>query len=129
MGQLGKYGDLSPKSTPVAPAAPKAESHDRSSAQRQDVRDALRDLLLRNDPLNINYGGGVESYRPEIERITPRLSNCRCAEDVCAVIHEELCNSFGAGNVGERGCYRSMSLELWDVLLAGPPLGRDFDSE
>jgi hypothetical protein len=123
MKRLGKSRNSSGKPNPAVPLPTNAEQNtlcnNNSVAQRQDIRDTLRDLLLRNDPINVNYGGGIDVYRPEIERITQRLPSGRSPEDFCSVIHEELCNSFGAAVVGGRACYWAMAVELWALHSSG----------
>ena len=72
--------------------------------------------LLRHDPININYDGGGDVYVPEIEAILPRLSWCRDEEDVCRVVHEELCKTFGLAAVGARTACAQMAREIWRLV-------------
>jgi len=70
--------------------------------------------LLRHDPININYGDGPEIYLAESEAILARLSACKNEEDVCRMVHEELCESFGLGAVGSRECCARIAREVWE---------------
>jgi hypothetical protein len=71
--------------------------------------------LLRHDPVNINYGDGPEVYVPESETIVARLGVCEDAEQVCRVVHEELCGSFGSGAVGSRRRCAQIAREIWEL--------------
>ena len=69
--------------------------------------------LMRHDPIHINYGEGPEAYLPDSEAISARLSACGDEADVCRVVHEELCKSFGAGAVGSRENCTQIGREIW----------------
>jgi hypothetical protein len=71
--------------------------------------------LRHHDPININYGDGSDVYLPESETILARLSECADEEQVCGVIHEELCKSFGLAAVGPRKLYRQIAKETWEL--------------
>ena len=75
-----------------------------SSAQgaNPQLRQFVLGLLLRQDPMNLNYGGAEEAYAPDANAIVASLNQCRCQEDVCSVVYEELRRSFGTEAVGSR---------------------------
>jgi hypothetical protein len=73
--------------------------------------------LLHHDPVNINYddNDGGEIYLPEVEAILPRLQTCRDEADVCRVVHEELCKTFGLAAVGPPDSCAQIAREIWDL--------------
>ena len=94
-----------------------AARRDRKDGRRSFYRPSHRIVLtplLRHDPVNINYGDGPEVYVPESETIVARLGVCEDAEQVCRVVHEELCGSFGSGAVGSRRRCAQIAREIWE---------------
>jgi hypothetical protein len=69
---------------------------------------------MRHDPIRINFAEGAEAYLPDSEAISTRLSACENEEEVCRVVHEELCKSFGLGAVGSREDYAQIGREIWE---------------
>src|SRR5438270_9509897 len=89
---------------PTAPAQAGEEV-----ANDSELRAKVRDLLLAEDPVNINYGGGADAYAPDITAIVERLGKCRNAQDVCSVIFDAvdvlvpMPAMSGPGGTGEEG--------------------------
>lgn len=99
---------------PATTTRTQAEANDRYR-RRAYLRTKVRELLLKDDPLNINYGGGGDAYAPDINAIVARIGSCHCAEDLCAMIFEQLCRSFSPAAVGPREHYSKIARKLWQV--------------
>lgn len=68
---------------------------------------------MRHDPMKINHGEGPEVYLPDSEVISARLEACGDEAEVCRVVHEELCESFGRNAVGSPEDCAEIAREIW----------------
>jgi hypothetical protein len=103
-----------------------------SRQQRAEVRKLYGDLfdevaavLFAADPIGINFGSNIDEYEPEVGTILPRLHECRSANDVQTVVHEEFVRWFDLGADDEKASYQRYleSAEniwsIWQCYLAG----------
>lgn len=77
--------------------------------------DAVTELLLRHDPIGINFGCNADEYEPEVGSILPRLKECSSAEDVQRIVHEEFVRWFDAATAGDASRYEPIAEELWEL--------------
>jgi hypothetical protein len=73
-----------------------------------ELFDSTAALLLRHDPIGINFDDNADEYEPEAGTILPRLRGCRSANDVRRVVHEEFVRCFEAGTAGEEERYSAI---------------------
>ena len=105
-----KLGRRCSSAGPTAAAQSKEEV-----ANDSELRARVRELLLADDPVNINYGGGADAYGPDINAIVEQLGKCRNAQDLCSLIFDELCQSFGPEAVRPREHYFEIAKRLWEL--------------
>jgi hypothetical protein len=79
----------------------------------------LEAVLLRHDPIGINFGDNTDEYDAEAETIALRLSADGEA-DVLQIVHEEFTRWFGADIAGKRSRYADVAAEVWAVWHAAP---------
>jgi hypothetical protein len=80
-----------------------------------ELFDSTAALLLRHDPIGINFDDNADEYEPEAGTILPRLRGCRSANDVRRVVHEEFVRCFEAGTAGEEERYSAIASEIWPL--------------
>lgn len=87
----------------------------RLRAEYGELYSRVAALLLRHDPIGINFDGGVpeDEYEPEVGTILPRLKSCSSIDDVLRVVHEEFVHWFGADTAGGPDRYREIATNLW----------------
>ena len=92
--------------------------------EQREVRDQLKQryraffeevarLMLTHDPVGINFGCNSDEYEPEAGTVIPRLSSCKSAQDVQAVLHEEFCRWFDKLNAGPLSSYEALARDIW----------------
>jgi hypothetical protein len=86
----------------------------RAKAEYGQLFDDVAALLLRHDPININFNTNRDEYEPEVVTILPRLRSCASAEDVCRVVHEEFVGWFSAESAGPQEHYARIASEIWE---------------
>ena len=95
------------------------EGLQRERRQLKNVYGALYDdvaaLLFRHDPAGINFEVNTEEYEPEVGTILPRLRNCKSADDVRRVVHQEFVRWFELSNAGPESSYTAIAAEIWDL--------------
>lgn len=114
--KIASTSKLGRRGSPAGATAAAAASQ--QVANHSELRARVRDLLLADDPVNINYGGGADAYGPDINAIVERLGKCRNAQDVCSMLFDELCHSFGPEAVGPRDDYLEIANRLWKLQAA-----------
>jgi len=75
----------------------------------------LAEILLRHDPIGINYKDNSDEYEPEARTILPRLRTCHDSQDVVSVAYEEFQKWFGPDIAGDKQKYRSLGEEIWTL--------------
>jgi hypothetical protein len=83
-----------------------------------ELFDRAVELLLRHDPIGINFGQGADEYEPEVGTILPRLAQCSSAGDVRRVVHEEFVRWFDPSTAGDESRYEVIAQELWELWRA-----------
>lgn len=86
----------------------------RLRAEYKQLFDDVAALLFRHDPVRINFEDNSDEYEPETGTILPRLRNCRSAEDVRKVVHEEFVRWFDADIAGPEEHYTAIAAEIWE---------------
>jgi hypothetical protein len=93
---------------------------------RQDqLYNAVLSILLRHDPLDINYGDARVEYSPAAALLSRKLRDCHCEEEVCRVVQDELVNSFGSGAAAAREQNYMMAREIWQLRRGIPGETKD----
>ena len=75
--------------------------------------DSIAEILFRHDPSGVNFEDNTDEYEPEARTILPRLKDCRSAEDVMTVVHEEFRRWFDTDFAGPREKYKKIAEEIW----------------
>lgn len=81
--------------------------------------DRLSNILFTEDPIRINFGEKTDEYEPEVGTILPRLRDCRSADDVRRVVHEEFVRWFDASTAGPTENYQTIAMRVWDEVIPG----------
>jgi hypothetical protein len=89
------------------------EERRRLRAQYGELFDTTAALLLRHDPVGINFSTNTDEYEPEVGTILPRLRNCHSACEVRLVVHEEFVRWFDASIAGPPENYTKIAEEIW----------------
>ena len=69
----------------------------RLKAEYRGLFDEVAALILRHDPVGINFKDNADEYEAEVGSILPRLRSCQSADDVRRVVHQEFVRWFDAG--------------------------------
>jgi hypothetical protein len=87
----------------------------RNAVQAQDPNffAAVSTVMFERDPMGISIAGNSDEYEAEAGTVIPRLANCRSAEDVARVLHEEFRAWFGAETASEISIYHSLAADVW----------------
>lgn len=76
----------------------------------------LLDLMARHDPMGlVEIGAPDDEYRPEVERILPRLEDAGSVEDLEQIIHEVFVSLFDEELAGSREHYQDVAVETWQI--------------
>lgn len=86
----------------------------RLRAEYGNLFDSVADILFRHDPVGINFEDNSDEYYPEARTILPRLRDCRSAQDVTRVVHEEFVTWFEPETAGPKENYQLLSQEIWN---------------
>ena len=81
---------------------------------REEIFDQVLAIVLRHDPLDINYGNAREEYRPVVRSLLQVLNGCGSKDEACELVQKELTKSLKPyENTAD---YRSIAVEIWQVL-------------
>lgn len=75
--------------------------------------DTIAAALFEADPMGINFESNTDEYELEAGTILSRLPGARTAEDVEAIVHQELCRWFDSA--GPREKYEAVSATIWEA--------------
>lgn len=89
-------------------------------AEYGELFDSVTALLLRHDPIGINFKVNPDEYEPETRTILPRLRSCQSSADVLRVVHEEFSRWFGADTAGRPRRYAEIADEIWTLWQCRP---------
>lgn len=90
----------------------------RLRADYGELSNSLAALLLRHDPIGINFDDNTDEYELEAGTILPRLRGCTSADDVRRVVHEEFVRWFDASTAGSEEDYTEVASDIWRLWLA-----------
>jgi hypothetical protein len=79
----------------------------------------LSNILVTEDPVGINFEENTDEYEPEVGTILPRLCDCRSAEDVRQVVHEEFVRWFDVSTAGPSEKYQAIAMRVWNEVIPG----------
>lgn len=79
---------------------------------------AVSGAMFHRDPVEINYHFNTDEYEAEAGTVIPRLQDCRSAEEVTTVLHEEFVRWFGSETAGPRERYLDLSQDIWALWTA-----------
>jgi len=74
----------------------------------------VAEILLKHDPMGIDYEVNPDEYEPEAGTIIPRLSECSGQLDARKMIHEEFVRWF-YDDTGSEAEYTDVAKEIWDA--------------
>jgi hypothetical protein len=77
--------------------------------------DSIAALLLRHDPIGIDFDVNPDEYEPETGTILPRLRECQSAGDVLRMVHQEFVRWFDADTAGLEEHYAGIAAEIWQL--------------
>lgn len=80
----------------------------------RNLYDATIALLLRHDPVGINFEVNADEYAPEAGTILPKLQSCGSADDVLQVVYGEFLRWFG-NSAGSKEQYDRIAADLWEL--------------
>ena len=79
--------------------------------------DSVAALLFRHDPIGIAFENPcTDEYEPEAGTILPRLRECKSANDVLRVVHEEFVRWFDPEIAGAESVYTEIASEIWEMV-------------
>ena len=79
----------------LRPMSGRTSSKGASRDSKRELQRFIVEQLLRQDPINLNFGGATAVYGPDAEAIAAGLCNSRCETDACSVVYQQLQTSFG----------------------------------
>ena len=85
-------------------------------------------VLLRHDPIGINFEDNTDEYDPEAETIVLRLVDSGTdlsVEQTEVVVHEEFVHWFGDGVAGPVDRYRKIAQEIRELWRPARKTGAD----
>lgn len=85
------------------------------TATKRDLVEAISAVLLRADPVGINFETNTDEYDPEAETIVIALPRSAGPDDVRALTHECFVQWFGAASAGPIERYAPVSHEIWSL--------------
>lgn len=92
------------------------EERRRLKAEYGSLFDSVAALLFRHDPMRITFDDlNTYEYEPEAGTILPRLRECKSANDVVRVVHEEFARWFGP-DAGTESAYTEIAAEIWELV-------------
>ena len=71
-------------------------------------------ILLKHDPMGIDYEVNPDEYEPEAGTLIPRLIDCSSYIDARKIIHEEFVRWF-YDDTGTETEYTGVAKEIWDA--------------
>jgi hypothetical protein len=77
----------------------------------------LSEILLREDPIGINFEENTDEYEPEVGTILPRLGDARSVDDVRTIVHEEFVEWFDAATSGPLEKYEVVAQRVWEEIV------------
>lgn len=77
--------------------------------------DAIARILLRHDPMRIDYGLEDE-YAPEARTIAGKLSGCSDVKAARRMIHGEFVSWFAEDLAGAEESYQQIAHEVWELV-------------
>ena len=93
--------------------------------RRRGLKKAYADLvamvsaiLASHDPAGIAGPSNPREYDPEAGSIVPRLRAARSAEDVHAIVIEELTFWFGPDTIPDTAAHAAISADIWRAYQA-----------
>lgn len=97
-----------------------ATRQDDKTLERQRLKEAYHALcediaaiLLRHDPLGLDFGLNTDEYAPEARHIVPKLRKVRSIEELRRAIHGVFTFLFGAGLAGPEDIYDAIARDVW----------------
>ena len=94
-----------------------SEERERLKSEYQELFSEVEEILLKHDPMDINFGDNTDEYDPEVGTILPRLKEANSVDDVARIIHEEFCKWFDMDDeeVGDKThpIYMSIASDVW----------------
>ena len=85
-----------------------------------DLFDGIAEILLRHDPIDINFGHNTDEYYPEVRSILPLLKTCHSPQEVMATVHGEFQRWFDEELAGPKEEYRKIAEEMWKLWQESP---------
>lgn len=74
------------------------------------------DILLKHDPIGINYGMDSDEYKPEAESILSRLNLNLSVEDIQNIVYDEFVKWFNANTAGDKSLYLAIAKDIFKSL-------------
>ena len=102
---------------------PTREERERIEREYGDLYPAVCEVLYEEDPIGIGFGDNADEYDPEAFTILPRLAECRSAEELRTVIHEEFVRWFEVETAGPLESYTNAAERIWRLWMARQKLG------
>jgi hypothetical protein len=79
----------------------------------------VSDILFTGRPVAINFEDNTDEYTPDVDTILPRLRDCRSADDVRRIVHEELVKWFDVVTAGPPEKYQTVAKRIWEEVVPG----------
>ena len=98
----------------VMPESPDSSVSKNPLVDGDALFEVVMGILLRHDPLDINYGNAREEYRPIVRSIMQVLKGCRSEDEACELVQKELSKSLRPYE--DAADYRSIAAEIWEFL-------------
>jgi hypothetical protein len=77
--------------------------------------DELIAILVRHDPISINFETNTDEYKPEVRALLERLETCQTIDEVGPVLHEIFVAFFDEKIAGPRSVYDDIARDVWRV--------------
>jgi hypothetical protein len=79
----------------------------------------VSDILFTGRPVAINFEDNTDEYTPDVDTILPRLRDCRSADDVRRIVHEEFVKWFDVVTAGPPEKYQTVAKRIWEEVVPG----------
>jgi len=90
-------------------------ARDEVRAEYPELFKKVSDAMFKEDPMRIDFGVNADEYDPEVGTVLPRLEDCKNADDVTTVLHEEFIHWFDAEIAGPRERYENLGKTIWNI--------------
>ena len=75
----------------------------------------ILNLLMKFDPIGINFGNNIDEYKPEAESILNQIKETSTREEILLIVHQEFIRWFGVEIAGGKSKYIDIADEIYNL--------------